>query len=308
MKMEPTIKLTHQSFEWSRFKAYFGSYYFANSRKLMLSAASILIAWIVICVLPNIITEFDIYKDNARWALEYPEKYYAFVDPYLEIEQMIGAFLFAVLATLAGSSMFTCMHGKGERQTLLAIPASSLEKYLTYFTIYILGFIAVFFVSAIIADALRVAIVKMFSDYGEYAHFMSLKGIFTFGIDVDLLDSTITGESVPVKNYLFITSYYSFVLITAAIFSLGSIVWQKASYLKTLCALAILQVVQTSLLMFSMKIFFGWNANITLRDFFQPMGELARSPYIILIGLAISVFMFWLGYRRFKDTDLVERW
>lgn len=308
MKMEPTIKLTHQSFEWSRFKAYFGSYYFANSRKLMLSAASILIAWLLICILPNVLSEFEIYKDNARLALEYPEKYYAFVDPYLSTEQMIGAFFLAILATLAGSSMFTCMHGKGNRQTLLAMPASSLEKYLTYFAIYILGSIAVFFVSEIIADALRVAIVKMFSDYGEYAHFMSLKGVFTFGIDIDLLDSTIIGEPVPVKNYLFITSYYSFVLITAAIFSLGSIVWQKASYLKTLCALAILQVVMSCLFILSLRVFFGWNSNIDPIDIFSPTGPLAQSPFIILIGLAISFFMFWLGYRRFKDTDLVERW
>lgn len=307
MKMEPTIKLTHQSFEWSRFKAYFGSYYFANSRKLMLSAASILIAWIVICVLPNIITEFDIYKDAVRLTMQ-SGRCTLCGDPYLGTEVMIGAFLFPVLATVAGSSMFTCMHGKGERQTLLAIPASSLEKYLTYFTIYILGFIVVFFVSEIIADALRVACIKMFSDYGDYAHFISLRRIFTFGIDTNVYDRTINGEAVPVKNYLFITSYYTLVIVTAAIFSLGSIVWQKASYLKTLCALAILQVVQTSLLMLSMRIFFGWNANITLRDFFHPMGELARSPFIILIGLAISVFMFWLGYRRFKDTDLVERW
>ncbi len=299
--METTQKVSGQSFDLSRFKTYFRAYSTANSRKLMLAAASCLIIWVFVCVVVQFLSDFEMYED----LVELKERGYAvelFDDPYWEVEYVAGGIMMAVLATLSGSIMFSAMHGKGNRQTLLTTPASILEKYLTYFLIYVVGFFAVFYVSYFIADVLRVMTVGMFSPYGEYARLVPTHHIFDFNLETSIDDK-------PMYTTIFLSMYYSVVLCLISTFSLGSILWQKASYLKTLCALSLIQVVLSLIAVFSFRLFLGSGDFHTISlDLMYPTGSALQNTGYILAGLVFPVFLFWLGYRRFKDTDLIERW
>lgn len=303
MNNESTINLSGQTFRLSRFKAYFSAFYFANSRKLMLAGASCLVAWLLISLLPNLLSEFEIYADFANQVANHREYINPFEDPYWSVQYIAGGIFLTILATVAGSNMFSCMHGKGNRQTLLAIPASSLEKYLTYFIVYIVGSILVFFVSEIIADAVRVGVVKLFSKYGEYAHTMSLKSMLTFNLSVQGLR-----DGAHETYNILIIAFYTNIFCLAGLFSLGSILWQKASYLKTICSLWLLQTVLGTIAVLSMNVFFGFNSSVDLANFVKDMSPEAQNVYASAISAVFVIFIFWLGYRRFKDTDLVERW
>jgi len=302
MNMETTQNMSGQSFDFLRFKTYFRAYSTANSRKLMLAAASCLIIWAFVCVVVQFLSDFEVYESIAvSVAAGYLPMGYL-DDPYWEVEYVAGGIMMVVLATLAGSTMFSAMHGKGNRQTLLTTPASILEKYLTYFLIYIVGFFVVFYASYFIADVLRVMVVEMFSPYGEYAKLVPVRYIFDFNIETSIDDK-------PIYTTIFLSMYYSAVLSLIATFSLGSILWQKASYLKTLCAMALIQVALSIIAVFSFRLFIGSNSfNAISLGFMYPSGSALQNIGYILAGLVFPAFLFWLGYRRFKDTDLIERW
>lgn len=298
------ITVPGQKFSPARFKAYFHAYASANSRQLLMAAAAIVIVWLLVAILPQFMTDFSSYsvrKTVIENGINDPNM--LMHDPYWNKELGCGAIMLMVFCTIAGCNMFSAMHGKGKRQDTLALPASMVEKYATYFVIYALGFFVVFYASFWLADALRVVTVETCSDYGEYAMLIPFNYIFSF----DLISHFIY-EGNPAVNAAPCIFFYSGALTLLGFFSLGSIIWQKSSFLKTICSLAVLVVVQLLMVYISLKMFFGFDSRLTERDFFELTGSVAQNVVFIICGLIIPVVLFWLGYRRFKDTDLVERW
>lgn len=289
-----------QTFNFARFKSFFAAYLSANSRKLMLSAGTCFIIFLIVFLLPEWLSNFDAYH-SFDISLQHGFIHDSTLDPYWDNEFVSAAFLLMILVTLSGNMMYSAMHGKGNRLSMLTMPVSQLEKFAALFLIYIVGFFAVFYLSFFLADVARVLLVKSFSKYGMYAHTLPPANIFNF----DLIQNTnYDGETMRI--YSLVTLIYATALTLGASFSLGSILWQKTSYLKTLCSLALLQTVLTILIVVSINIFFDNSMDIS------PRIELSRNilhyDLLSLLLLLFPALLFWFGYLRFKDTDVVERW
>lgn len=300
--MTTEIKTTAggQTFCFARFKSFFAAYLSANSRKLMLSAGTCFIIFLIVFLLPEWLSNFDAYH-SFDIGLQRGFIHDSALDPYWDNEFVSAAFLLMILVTLSGNMMYSAMHGKGNRLSMLTMPASQLEKFAALFLIYIVGFFAVFYLSFFLADAVRVLVVKSFSQYGMYAHTLPMAKIFNF----DLIQNT-NYEGETMRIYSLVTLIYATALTLGASFSLGSILWQKTSYLKTLCSLALLQTVLTILVVVSIHIFFDNSMDISPR--IELSRDILHYDLLSLLLLLFPALLFWFGYLRFKDTDVVERW
>lgn len=283
-------------FSPARFNAYMRCYAASNSRKLILAAAAIFILWFIIAIIPVLVSNFSLYREML--VDSYRDEYTR--DPMWEVEGMFGMIALAVLMTIAGSMVFSGMHGRGERQTLLTLPVSNLEKFITWFLVYIVGALVVYMVSFYVCDVLRVMCVKMFTPAGAYAHVLPIWKMMIFCVQ----------NSFPgIHEWIMLLCLiYGMILLGSSFFALGSIIWQKASYLKTFVGLAALNTIVSAVTTWSWFMFHGSAASV------EPVihidFELGWPLTLGCIGVTVGVlyFMFWLGYRRFRDTDLVERW
>ena len=136
------------TFDTTRFSKYFTCYTATNSRRLWLYAAIILITWLLVCILPPVMTLFSSYSYDLP------------ADPAWETEGTWAFLLLMLFTGLSGAMFYSSFNPRGARVQVLTAPASSFEKFLTWFIIYFFGMIAVFYASAFIADLIRVGVVK----------------------------------------------------------------------------------------------------------------------------------------------------
>lgn len=286
--MNTTVESKNQIFNGARFAAYFKYYAGSNGRRLQMSALGILLAWVLACVLPPVATWFGGYRVVEEYSL--PDYMWASEDVY-------GVVLLLIFSAVSGSRMYSAYHNPRGRIGLLTMPASALEKFATYFIIYVIGFLAVFYVSAIVGDALRVGAVKLLSDYGDYAHLRPLADVFTSGVT--------EGQDVD-GVVLMMVALYGSVLFTLAWFALGSILWSKNSFVKSLAAAFVFNVVYGMLLSYGVKTFHHKFMEI------RPCFENCSTETAVVAGITSAVvaiaFVFWLSYRRFREADIIERW
>ena len=284
--MNTTVESKNQIFDGARFVAYFKYYAGSNGRRLQMSALGILLAWVLMCVLPPVLTWFGGYRAAAMYSMP---------DYMWVIENLWGVVLLMVLCAVSGSRMFSAYHNPRGRIGLLTTPASALEKFATYFIIYVIGFMVVFYVSAIVGDALRVGAVKLLSDYGDAAHMRPLADVFTSGVASD-------GKGAAMSLLLL----YGSAMFTLAWFSLGSILWSKNSFVKSLGAAFVFNVVYGLLFSYGFKTFCHRVADV------RPRFESWTVETSVAVGITTTVvaivFVFWLAYRRFREADIIERW
>lgn len=281
-----TVKISHNSFfNASRFSAYFRCYAVTNAKSLILFASTVLLIWLLICLLPPITSLFGMYAaPNAQY------------DPMWNTENGEGVILFVILMALSASRMFTAYHNPRGRTGLLSLPVSSFEKYLTYFLLYIVGFLVVFYASAIVADAIRVGVVKIFAPFDTTPMMRPISQVFTFDAR--------SGNPRAIYTVFTVGSLYLFVLCNAAWFALGSILWSRNPFMKTLGSLFLLNSAMGTLLYYGFK-------NLDKASIHPNIAVLENDTTIIctlVVGALFTIYIFWLAYRRFVEADIVNRW
>ena len=276
--------MNSQIFDSARFGTYFRCYTATNGRRLALYAAITLLIWLMVCILPYALTFFSDYL------------YATPVDPAWRGEANWGFLLLLVLGACSATQLYSSLHRPGARVGVLTLPASGLEKFLTWFIIYFLGFIVVFYVSAFLADLARVGLVRAFAAAPEAARPITPRVLFAFGSDVPL-------SEYKASDAIQLVLFYGMALLTFASFTLGSSIFSKNAFIKTACSIAILNTVLGYVAFLSFKVFFkgGFVASN-----FETTGA---TVWAIGATLAVlSAFFIWLSYLRFKEIDNVDRW
>ena len=194
------------TFDTTRFSKYFTCYTATNSRRLWLYAAIILITWLLVCILPPVMTLFSSYSYDLP------------ADPAWETEGTWAFLLLMLFTGLSGAMFYSSFNPRGARVQVLTAPASSFEKFLTWFIIYFFGMIAVFYASAFIADLIRVGVVKAFAACPSTARPISALEIFGLAIDKPF-------DQINAPDVLQWIGFYGLALSNFAIFALGSIVF-----------------------------------------------------------------------------------
>lgn len=114
--------------------------------------------------------------------------------------------------------------------------------------------------------------------------------------------------------HVFYALIYCGILFNIGAFALGSILWQKHCFLKTFCSICAINIVCSLLITKS----FDW---LVLRSGsgmsifrVRPRFDEAfiQTPWfhavVIAFAVAVVAFVFWLAYKRFTETELVDKW
>ncbi|MGN0214761.1 MAG: hypothetical protein ACI4AH_08160 [Muribaculaceae bacterium] len=155
------------------------------------------------------------------------------------------AYIYAIGCCISASLMFSPMRTKQGRISLFTLPATSFEKYLEQFLVFVIGFTVVYFACVEVAELLRCLLAPLFWNllgnhdaalYGKYInHFCSLR-VF------DAADKLIFSNIGISGNVLLLAVFLGFV-VDVAIFTLGAVLWPKYSFIKTYAASYVIGIV-----------------------------------------------------------------
>ena len=288
--MNTTMNTVNQTFNWSRFTATLRKEIIENKRAIIITVLCIYGLLTVLMVFGNFTTGVT---DSIQDSLD------------KRIPQLFVAAILTFVVTVSASLTFKNLTTKAGRTSLLTSPSSTLEKFLSNILIYILGLIVVYMVCAQLADLTRIAILWFFR-----SETFSVPGPINF------LDSFSGAQDYyqllygPVADYFGNISLAMFlsVLTNAGLYLLGSVVWPRLSFLKTLLATYAFQFVLflISIIIFTVS---GDPVNIMFKiaEFFQE-GKFTIFSYVLTIGVLILNYgLAWFLFKR-KDVVSLKWW
>ncbi len=257
-------------FNSARFGAYVRLYLGSNGRKLVLTACAMAIFFIIVNFLYILVSMIfpDKIEPNFMW------------DTCVEW----GSVFFVMLASVAGTMMYYGMSTPSERLAEIELPASEFEKFLTWFLIYVPCFLLTLFIAFYVGDAVRVLILHWFIPGGTVCRMVAPSHLLNLGLSV-----------------------YAAIFFTQSLFALGSITFHRLAFLKTLCTLFVLNSICGLAMVASIYCFFG-TGGLQSR-FAGQVGNLETLDTVMgICVLALSVFLQWLAYRRYKEAEIISRW
>lgn len=264
--------------------AYLLKYVRENARSLTIGSVAIFIAITV--------TEILSYQmfGSYRYQTSAPS-----VDPMWATGKDNYIFFFFITAAIYGSMTFSSMKTPRSRMSTIMVPVSQATKTMTWFTVYGLGFLAVYMLSFFLADAARVICIRLFTDYGDKARLIPATWLLANGQDITVMSSLLE-----------VLIIYLSIGLTHALFAAGSITFHRYSLIKTGIFLFVLQIVLTLTFFLSAKIFFpnGFRS-VAASD------DATTATHIILvltIGILTIAAVWSYSYLRLKDSETIDRW
>ena len=209
------------------------------------------------------------------------------IDP--AIDGLMPLFVFGLFIGCALSASFIMepMSSKTARIYALMLPATSFEKYFVRWFIYTIGYLVVYYFLFLLVDVMRVCVfsvvypeIDIITFLNPYAEIVALR------------------DDVPLG---FIVSLY---LLLQSIFVLGSSLWPKYAFLKTFTAYTILGM--------AFSAFFAGLMNLFNRPGNSYVMPVLSEDTLFLIAtcgvMMVTLFFWWLAYKRFKEMEVVNRW
>lgn len=253
-------------------------------RQLLLS----LLALLGVMVLAGICASSRAYYDGIapHW----------FSQRSFEFELILFTLILFVSGTYVASVSFSRMSTPAGALSTLMVPASQFEKFMLRWLVAVPLFMLVFFCIAVVADWCRVWYAAV--HYGLETRAMPWFDAIFHTKDVG--NGYFNSDSGPFMASIFV--------MVQSFFLLGSIVWPKRSMLKTFV---------TGGLVTLAYIWFGaWIVSIS-----ESEGQFWVGPHIAWIYdaddaycvmecvmLLVALFNYWLAFRRFRESEIINRW
>ena len=275
MKMKDTF------FSFPRFANYFKKVLVEDRKRLL---QRIITVFGLLVVFGAIISDscYQHYMEALKIGIVRSE-----IDP--AIDGLMPLFVFGLFIGCALSASFIMepMSSKTGRIYALMLPATSFEKYFVRWFIYTIGYLVVYYFLFLLVDVMRVCVfsviypeIDIITFINPYAEIVALR------------------DEVPLG---FVVSLY---LLLQSIFVLGSSLWPKYAFLKTFTAYTILGM--------AFSAFFAGLMNL----FNRPgnsyiMLELSDDTLFLIATcgvMMVTLFFWWLAYKRFKEMEVVNRW
>ncbi len=246
-------------------------------RDLALDGRTLLLKWLVlIAALTALLYVFSKPESHSIC------KYYRYYKEQLGATYNVYSVVCILVLTIGASFFIQNMTSKSLRLTTIMLPSTILEKYLSRWTIYVLGVTLGFLAAYSIAEGLTVAIIKF--NYGDVAglHYVTLAEFPDF--DIEFWQSVV------------------WILAAQATFVLGSTIAPKNSYLKTAGVVMALLILTFMLFHFTFE--------ITM----SPGCTVLTDRSISLVDTVLKVFpVCWIlfchitAYYRMKESEIIER-
>lgn len=285
--------MTNQIFSPSRFSAYLKKHIYDTRSRLAINAGIILMLPILFCVgIPAL-----------RHCYDYPPyPHLTVADPMWGNEVLFFMFFAIIVAAVFGSVFYETMTKKTSRISTLTNPASQLEKFAAYFCIYILMASFLMVGSMFLADAIRVWVYSGSQTPGLKVGYLTPKMLFTMGAAIpkpDNIDPTLADLDL-IKSVM----VFSMVILLQAVYALGCAVWPKNSFLKTTAFLFAMNMVSGYLLFLGFQTFLTNGAVV-------PRFDMEANEFtccIAVISIVLAIVLWVIGYMRFRESEVVERW
>ena len=275
MKMKDTF------FSFPRFANYFKKVLVEDRKRLL---QRIITVFGLLVVFGAIISDscYQHYMEALKIGIVRSE-----IDP--AIDGLMPLFVFGLFIGCALSASFIMepMSSKTSRIYALMLPATSFEKYFVRWSIYTIGYLVVYYLLFQLVDVMRVCVFSVI-----YPEIDIITFINPYAEIVALRDDAPLG---------FIVSLY---LLLQSIFVLGSSLWPKYAFLKTFTAYTILGMAFSAFFAGIMNLF-----NRPGNSYIMP--ELSDDTLFLIATCAVmmvTLFFWWLAYKRFKEMEVVNRW
>lgn len=214
-------------------------------------------------------------------------------DPGPRSELSSGIWLMFLFGTLGASLMFSNMSDRRRRTSFLMTPASSLEKYLVRWLIFIPAVFVIFIASFFIADWIRVLVFKML-----------VSGV-SFTVEPFSLSNAVNKfeyEKIN-ENIAMVLSVYT---VACSFFALGSIVWPSKSFIKTFFTGGVITaicvtIINTAGSFYDRDSTYGYVSSI-------EFDRLDNISTWLIIAAIVSITNYVIAYYRFKESEVIERW
>lgn len=204
--------------------------------------------------------------------------------------------LFCIISfsmSVIGSLTFSSMSTKPKRIVAMMIPASKAEKFVSLLLIYNLILPFLIILSALLVDALTSLLflhqpffIQLLGNMGKF--FMELKG-FDYGLEIFFGVLAVISVSL---------------LSSMAIYTLGSALWPKKSFIKTFCVLFAVQVFMPYIIPVDLMAKIIRNIRDAELDHLR-VHILAWGA--IVLGYAFTGLIYWLAWIRFRSTQLIQK-
>ena len=275
MKMKDTF------FSFPRFANYFKKVLVEDRKRLL---QRIITVFGLLVVFGAIISDscYQHYMEGLKIGIVRSE-----IDP--AIDGLMPLFVFGLFIGCALSASFIMepMSSKTGRIYALMLPATSFEKYFVRWFIYTIGYLVVYYLLFLLVDVMRVCVFSVVYPEIDIITFLN-----PYAEIVALRDDAPLG---------FVVSLY---LLLQSIFVLGSSLWPKYAFLKTFTAYTILGMAFSAFFAGIMNLFNRPGNSYIMLELSDDTLFLIATCGILLVTL----FFWWLAYKRFKEMEVVNRW
>jgi hypothetical protein len=275
------MKIKDTFFSFPRFANYFKKVLVEDRKRLL---QRIITVFGLLVVFGAIISDscYQHYMEALKIGIVRSE-----IDP--AIDGLMPLFVFGLFIGCALSASFIMepMSSKTSRIYALMLPATSFEKYFVRWFIYTIGYLVVYYLLFLLVDVMRVCVfsviypeIDIITFINPYAEIVALR------------------DEVPLG---FVVSLY---LLLQSIFVLGSSLWPKYAFLKTFTAYTILGMAFSAFFAGLMNLF-----NRPGNSYIMP--ELSDDTLFLIATcgvMMVTLFFWWLAYKRFKEMEVVNRW
>ena len=275
------MKIKDTFFSFPRFANYFKKVLVEDRKRLL---QRIITVFGLLVVFGAIISDscYQHYMEALKIGIVRSE-----IDP--AIDGLMPLFVFGLFIGCALSASFIMepMSSKTSRIYALMLPATSFEKYFVRWFIYTIGYLVVYYLLFLLVDVMRVCVFSV-----VYPEIDIITFINPYAEIVALRDDAPLG---------FIVSLY---LLLQSIFVLGSSLWPKYAFLKTFTAYTILGMAFSAFFAGIMNLF-----NRPGNSYIMP--ELSDDTLFLIATcgvMMVTLFFWWLAYKRFKEMEVVNRW
>lgn len=282
---------TNQTFSPRRFGSYFAKYVADNRARLLLSCTIVVGVPILFSL-----------------GLPYVSDYYSTEeDPMWSRELTFFNFLYLWLSIYFGSVFYGQLASKGGRIALFTTPASNLEKFFTSFVVYVVAFNLLFIGASFFADWLRVAVYSGGAPEGSVCAPIPLKFVLSCGFYDSPVYNSLPNDVSTFMGAVAFSGVVAGGVLGQAVYALGCTLWPKNSLLKTLAATIGLTVVCVMLANWGFDVMYGYFPEMDGRLILGVDKWHSLIFWDAVLGL-VAAFVWWLGYARMKEWEIVKRW
>lgn len=212
--------------------------------------------------------------------------------------RFVFTLVFVIFSALNGGLFYRALGRKGSRITTLTLPASNLEKFCSWFLVYIVGFTALFFVEFFVADFLRVAIAQLYAVPGATVEMLPPSLVFITPYDL----SSVSPFAASTLTFVSILTAQSFYVLCSSI-------WPRNGVLGGIAFLMIFSFVINIIAISSFFLFLNGKPEFRSWIYFLSDG-ISSTLFTILTAISIiqATGFYLLSYLRFKEMETINRW